>query len=334
MKRLVAFLLILAVSTSLFSFEEPIFYVNNVDAGNNYTVKDFYVYNYSDTRLEAFARLHYSGLMWRDFVKMTVSFFKDGEMVGSDYNYIDYTTYGSYGMWPGSETLITYFFEKVDFDSVFFLVSYSSRDGEPKFNKNAIAVLSTAIEPPTYGTQSTVSGLIKNISGVSIKYPKVFICVYRADKMILFDYDYADAPDYALDPLQLAAFEAYVDLPAQYDSIKYLPNYNVSSTGDIVISDINAATAKLLPTSFCLSQNYPNPFNSSTTIRFSIDRSQRVKLELFDTSGKSVITVLENDYPPGEYSARIDASQLASGCYIVVLSGDSQVMTKKMMLVQ
>ncbi len=334
MRRITALLFVLASFTSLFSFEEPIFYVNNIDAGYNYTVKDFYVYNYSDTRLEAFARLHYSGQMWSDFVKMTVSFFKDGAMVGSDYNYVDYSTYGSYGMWPGSETLVDYFFDKVDFDSVFFLVSYSSRNGEAKFNKNAIAVLSTAIEPPTYGSYSTVTGLIKNMSGVPIKYPKVFICVYRADKMILFDYDYADAPDYALDPLQLAAFEVYMDLPAQYDSIKYLPNYNVSSTGDIVISDIGAASSELLPTSFFLSQNYPNPFNSSTTIQFSVDRSQKVKLELFDTAGKSVMTVLENDYTPGEYSARIDASQLASGCYIVVLSGDSQVMTRKMMLVQ
>jgi len=334
MRRIAALLFVFVSFSPLFSYEEPIFYVNNANAGDNYTVKDFYVYNYSDTRFIVYARLHYSGQMWRDFVKMTVSFFKDGAMVGSDYNYVDYSTYGSYGMWPGSETLIEYFIDKVDFDSVFFLVSYSSSTGKAKFNKNAIAVLSTAIEPPTYGKYSTVTGLTKNMSGVPIKYPKVFICVYRAEKMILFEYDYTDAPDNTLEPLQLAAFEVYIALPAQYDSIKYLPNYNVSSTGDIVISEIDAAAAKSSPTSFYLSSNYPNPFNASTSIRFLIDRSQKVKMELFDTTGKSVMTVLEEDFAPGEYIARIEANTLASGCYLCILRGDSQVTTRKIMLVK
>jgi len=334
MRRKTALLFVFASFTPLFCYEEPIFSVNNAPAGYNYTVKDFYVYDYSDDYLQAYARLHYAGPNWREFVNMTISFFKDGALVSSEKSYIDYETYGDSGMWPGTESFLDYFIKKIDFDSVLFSVSYSSRNNEPKFNRNAIAVISTAIEEPFYGGTSKISGLVQNLSGVALQFPKVFICIYIADHMVEYKYTYADAPDDSLEPLQIATFDTYMDLPAKYDSIKYLPNYSVSSTGDIVISDIGASSSELLPTSFFLSQNYPNPFNSSTTIRFSIGRSQKIKLELFDTTGKSVMTVLENDYTPGEYIARIDANNLTSGCYICVLRGNNQVLTRKMMLVR
>ncbi len=333
MKKIIAVLFMFAVSTSLFSYEEPIFSVNNVPAGYNYTVKDFYVYKYSEDYLQAYARLYYSGPNWREFVKMTVSLFKSGALVSSDYTYIDYETYGDSGMWPGTESFIDYFINKVDFDSVLFSVSYSSRNNEPKFNRNAIAVISSAIEP-FYGSTSKISGLVQNLSGVSLQYPKVFICVYIADHMVEYKYTYADAPDDSLEPFQIASFDTYMDLPAKYDSIKYLPNYNVSLTGNIIISGVNGIAENLTVEEFSLSQNYPNPFNASTTLRFSIDRPQKIKIEIYDLMGKSVMSVFNGIVSNGEHSIIIDAAALSSGSYFCVLSGESKRILRKMTVIK
>jgi len=329
-----ALLLALSISSSLFALDDPIFQTHNAPAGYNYTVKDFYVYDYSDTYLKCIATLKYSGPNWRDFLKLNISLFKNGAMVGSDYNYIDFITYGSSGMWPGSETFLDVLIMKADFDSVYFNVSYSSYSDQAKFNRNALKVLSTSIES-WIGTTYKISGLVQNTTGTGIKFPKVFICFYKSGKMIYFDYDYIDAPDNTLEPLQVSSFDTYVDMPANYDSMAYVPNYSVQSTGDIIISNLdeqNQLTAT--PGEFSLSQNYPNPFNASTTFRFAVDRPQNVRLEIFDITGKSVIVPFSGAVSVGEHQVIVNAGELASGSYFAVLRGESQVMTRKMMLVR
>jgi len=333
MRNSIVVLFLFASFTPLFSYEEPVFSINNAPAGYNYIVKDFYVYKYSDDYLQAYARLHYVGPNWREFVKMNISFFKDGALVSSEQSYVDYETYGDSGMCPGTESFLNYFIKKIDFDSVLFSVSYSSRNNEPKFNGNAIAVISTSIEP-FYESTSKISGLVQNLSGVSLKFPKVFICVYIADHMVKYEYTYADAPDDSLEPSQIASFDTYMDLPAKYDSIKYLPNYNVSSTGDIIISGVGGMAEKRTVGEFSLSQNYPNPFNASTALRFSIDRPQRIKIEIYDLMGKSVMSVFNGIISKGEHSIMIEAAALSSGSYFCVLSGESKQILRKMTIIK
>ncbi|HOX41516.1 MAG TPA: T9SS type A sorting domain-containing protein [bacterium] len=334
MKKMLSVLLLLACFSPLFSLDDPIFQIHDVPAGPNYTVKDFYVYPYLDTKYLCIAKLEFSGASWRDFVKLNISLFKNGVMVGSDYNYIDFVTYGSSGMWPGSETFLDVSITKAEFDSVFFNVSYSSYNDRAKFNRNALKVLSTSIEP-AYGTTYKISGLMQNLTGTGIKFPKVFICFYKSGKMIYFDYDYVDAPDNTLEPLQVSSFDTYVDMPASYDSIAYVPNYSVQSTGDIIISnlaDLSRFTAA--PKEFSLSQNYPNPFNASTTFSFFIDQPQAVRLEIFDITGKSVMIPFSEAVSIGEKSITINAGDWPSGTYFAVLRGESQVVVRKMMMVR
>lgn len=335
MKKIMTVILVMfAAFTSLFSYEDPIFSVNNIPAGYNYTVKDFYVYNYSDTRFQAYARLYYSGNSYRQYISVTTSLFKGGTMVGSKEAFADFETYGSYGMLPNSETLLDFYIDKVDFDSVYFNVSYLSSDGsEPYFNKGALTLLSSLIAPYS-GSKKKVSGILKNVSGVPLKFPCVFICVYRGANIILFKQNYANAPDYTLDPLQTANFETTMDLPESYDSLKIVPNYSPSLTGPVIISEISENSPKYNPHEFSLSQNYPNPFNASTTLRFSTDRPQRIKIEIYDLMGKSVMSVFNGIVSNGEHSIIIDAAALSSGSYFYVLTGESRRLTKKMTILK
>jgi len=84
---------------------------------------------------------------------------------------------------------------------------------------------------------------------------------------------------------------------------------------------------------------YPNPFNPSTTIKFDVDRTQLIRVSVFDLRGNR-IAVLENSVmEPGsknilwhgedKYGRRV-----SSGTYFVVIQGDSSTRSKKIMMLE
>ena len=70
-----------------------------------------------------------------------------------------------------------------------------------------------------------------------------------------------------------------------------------------------------IPTEYSLGQNYPNPFNPSTRFRFSIPKSQRVTLTVFDLLGRELQTLVAEELSPGTYQATWNAS-VPSGIYL------------------
>ena len=98
----------------------------------------------------------------------------------------------------------------------------------------------------------------------------------------------------------------------------------------------------IIPAEYKLEQNYPNPFNPSTTIKFSIPKSSRVTLKVYNTLGKEVASIVDDYRQAGEYSEGFAAtSGLTSGIYFYKLTavpdgrqaGDF-LDTKKMMLIK
>jgi hypothetical protein len=57
----------------------------------------------------------------------------------------------------------------------------------------------------------------------------------------------------------------------------------------------------LVPSEFHLSQNYPNPFSERTTIKFCIPGRTRVRLEVFNSEGLIVETLLDEEKDAGTY---------------------------------
>ena len=89
-----------------------------------------------------------------------------------------------------------------------------------------------------------------------------------------------------------------------------------------------------IPVAFALEQNYPNPFNPSTTIEFALDKTQHVTLSVYDLLGQEVRTLVDGVQPAARYSVLFDASGLASGTYLYVLSTEDQVAVKTMALLK
>ncbi|MCI0552730.1 MAG: T9SS type A sorting domain-containing protein, partial [Anaerolineae bacterium] len=81
--------------------------------------------------------------------------------------------------------------------------------------------------------------------------------------------------------------------------------------------------------------NYPNPFNPTTNISYKIRRASKVTLNVYDTTGKKVRTLLANQLQEaGRHDIQFDASSLPSGIYLYRLSADRSFVVGKMLLVR
>jgi uncharacterized repeat protein (TIGR02543 family) len=81
------------------------------------------------------------------------------------------------------------------------------------------------------------------------------------------------------------------------------------------------SSAQAIPQTFQLVQNFPNPFNPSTVIRFGLPQDASVTLEVYNTVGQKVVTLLDGGtVDAGYHEVTFDASRLASGVYIYRLS--------------
>ena len=90
----------------------------------------------------------------------------------------------------------------------------------------------------------------------------------------------------------------------------------------------------LIPEKTVLNQNYPNPFNPSTKITFELSIPQYVQLDVYNTLGQKVLTLVNDRMESGYHSINLDATRLASGVYLYRLIAGNTVFTKKMTLIK
>ncbi|MBN2012970.1 SBBP repeat-containing protein [candidate division KSB1 bacterium] len=84
------------------------------------------------------------------------------------------------------------------------------------------------------------------------------------------------------------------------------------------------------PAQFHLCQNYPNPFNPSTTIRFTLSKSERVSLKIYNLVGQHVATLVDDVRSAGEHQVKWQADGLPSGIYLARLQAERQMETIKL----
>lgn len=114
-------------------------------------------------------------------------------------------------------------------------------------------------------------------------------------------------------------------------------NRTASKTFRIRISDTFSTSAFVedtKPKVTELKQNYPNPFNPSTTIPVSISEFQKVKVDVYDMTGRLVRSVYNGTLPTGNHTLSVNLEDLASGVYIYRLQTNQMVQIKRMTLVK
>jgi len=89
-----------------------------------------------------------------------------------------------------------------------------------------------------------------------------------------------------------------------------------------------------VPSEFALLSNYPNPFNASTNISFSLAEAGNVSLNVYDITGRLVVTLVDGQMDAGQHVVAWDASSVSSGVYFYKLTTADYSATKSMNLLK
>jgi len=112
----------------------------------------------------------------------------------------------------------------------------------------------------------------------------------------------------------------------------------VYATEDIFLSfddsDTVVEPGPTIPERTELLANYPNPFNPSTTIQYRLSSDSNVKIDVFNSVGRKVATILDQQQQAGEYDITFNADNFSSGIYFYRLQTSDYVRTRSMVLIK
>ena len=101
----------------------------------------------------------------------------------------------------------------------------------------------------------------------------------------------------------------------------------------VTVTVINFSTGgeEVLPNSFFLDQNFPNPFNASTVITYGVAERRHVQIDVFNTLGQKVTTLVSDTKAPGRYQVTWDPAERASGVYFCKMTAGTFGRTRHML---
>ena len=85
-----------------------------------------------------------------------------------------------------------------------------------------------------------------------------------------------------------------------------------------------------MPESPVLLRNYPNPFNPATTLEFKLQHVQRVRIGVYDATGRLVDQLADASFDAGDHQITWQPSGLAGGIYVARLEAGETVLTQKL----
>ncbi len=86
-----------------------------------------------------------------------------------------------------------------------------------------------------------------------------------------------------------------------------------------------------------LDQNFPNPFHAGsepTQINYGLPQNSRVRMDLFDSLGRHIKTMVDEQQTAGRYEYIMESHNLASGVYIYRIVVDQFMESRKMTLIR
>lgn len=107
-----------------------------------------------------------------------------------------------------------------------------------------------------------------------------------------------------------------------------------SFSQSIAVMPVTSVTGEVAAT-LRLMQNYPNPFNPSTTLEFTVSRTERVSLRVFSILGQEVALLFDGTAEAGRrHLARFDARMLPAGVYFARLESGGRSLMVTMLVIR
>lgn len=94
-----------------------------------------------------------------------------------------------------------------------------------------------------------------------------------------------------------------------------------------------------MPKEYTLHQNYPNPFNPSTIISFSLDKEEFVSIDIYNMTGKHIISLMNGKKKVGTHNINWSGKDkndalITSGQYFYQLRTSSSSTVMKMVFIK
>ena len=100
-------------------------------------------------------------------------------------------------------------------------------------------------------------------------------------------------------------------------------------------SDTKSMTVETVPSKFSLGSNYPNPVESETTIKYELKDASSVTIEVYNTLGQKVATLVDQEQEAGSHSIGWTAGDdLSSGVYFYRMQAGDFTETKRITVVR
>jgi serine protease AprX len=112
-------------------------------------------------------------------------------------------------------------------------------------------------------------------------------------------------------------------LPDAIEALEYSPSE---------VADSHVSEGK--PESFHLMNPYPNPFNAEVIIPFQIDSPEKIRIDIFDITGKLAASIWNRMTAPGRYEVRWKGEGCASGIYLLKAVSGNQIASGKILMVK
>jgi hypothetical protein len=79
---------------------------------------------------------------------------------------------------------------------------------------------------------------------------------------------------------------------------------------------------------------YPNPVQGVLNIKYAVYTQTETELSLYDITGSRINVLKQKKLVPGYYEDMLDARDLASGIYFIVLRQGNEKVSKKFLLIK
>lgn len=83
-----------------------------------------------------------------------------------------------------------------------------------------------------------------------------------------------------------------------------------------------------------LGNSFPNPANPTTHIKYFIEKESYVKLKIYNSLGEEIITLVNENKPPGNYETIFNGSNFSSGVYYYTIFLDYYTETRQLILIK
>ncbi|MFI5219730.1 MAG: T9SS type A sorting domain-containing protein [Bacteroidia bacterium] len=77
---------------------------------------------------------------------------------------------------------------------------------------------------------------------------------------------------------------------------------------------------------------FPNPSSGSTTISFSLSKSEKTSVKIFDINGRLITTLAKREFGEGKHNIKWDAEDVGAGIYFLRVDADTYSENQKLIV--